>query len=445
MNKDDNPEINLEWNILWWIDSQDSNTWSSTNLEEKPKLTFTEKDFEEELRKNNKQEKTTLTVYMPEHFLHSGFWDLKKKILEDSNIDIIYHLEDDMDIYFKNLQKHLSWSWDFQVDIFMMSTDMIDTFSSNSFKLEFKQELSSFFSYVFKDLFSKNYTFIPYTIDPYISLVSDSANITNSEDEINLKNIKNEILISQKDTWKSQMKVLFGVWNNDISFLKKWNEPYNNYFNYFYEFVYQWYLSKNPEWIKFMMDLATDKVYKTWSLGTMYKYVKFFSKHNSSCKFYPDICIFSYKIGKIKFWLLSDLDIIDQYFNESPKTSKDFHIYNFPTSSNQYPAIGWWFMINKNTDKLVWSSIFINNYIKEWIDWNIFMWKNTLSAFNNILNRQISNKKYSKIRNYANNFKLRLWWKNTKLEFIENTKILDVIWWEVSIKFFLERLDWNLF
>jgi hypothetical protein len=434
--------IPFETDILWWNSSQNITTWD--NKLNDFNITYEKKDLQQELKNLDKKEKTILNVYLPEHFLHSGLLDLKEKLLETKNIEVIYQTENDMNIYKHKLKLQLS-TWNSEIDIFLISTDIINTFEPYWLKLQFKQDISSFFSYVFKNIFDKNYTFIPYTIDPYISLVSKNANIINSNDELNIKNLRNEILTSQKSTWKSQMKILFGVWNYDISLLKKWKESYNNYFNFFYEFVHQWYLSKNPEWIKFMLDFGNDKVYKTWNLWTMYKYVKKFTKHNKNCKYYPDICLITYKIWKIKFWLLSDFDIIDKHFVKSPKDWKDFEIYNFPITSNQYPVLWRWFMINKKTDNLLWTSIFINSYMKEWINWNIFMWKNTLSAFNNIFNRQISNKKYNKINNYINNFKLVFGSLEKQKNFIENTKIIDVLSWNISIKFFLDQLNSKLF
>jgi len=76
----------------------------------------------------------------------------------------------------------------------MIPADWKDTFKNNSYKIQFPKDISSMFNYVFYDtIIDKNYTYIPYSIDPYITLLS-ADKIT--EKDFDIDTLKEFSLIS---------------------------------------------------------------------------------------------------------------------------------------------------------------------------------------------------------------------------------------------------------
>jgi len=66
-------------------------------------------------------------------------------------------------------------------------------------------------------------------------------------------------------------------------------------------------------------------------------------ERNPKCEHYPDLCFMFYKLTSFRFGYLSDLDIMEKYFQKS-----DYRVYNFPNSSSVYPVRLWGRVVNKS-------------------------------------------------------------------------------------------------
>lgn len=382
-----------------------------------------------------------LNIYMPYFFINNWFKDICKKLLKQQikcnfiNTKI-YSLYDKT--LLDKLDKWLSWG----IDIFMIKTDNIKSYEKYWIKLEFKNSISSMMNYIFYELIeNKDYTFIPYSIDPLVTFVSENFSKTFNWN-LEFNDLKEYILLNTDKTKIKDLRLLFWIWENDIKKLKNYDEVYNDYFFILYNIIYQSYLVQNKDYLKFFLDIS-----KQWNSSNARDSNKFerlnnsLTKWNNYCKFFWNICLFMNWYWDVLFWTLSNLDIIDNNFFSTKIKKNNIQINNFILNSNNYPVRWRWFIINTNSKNMKESVIFINEYITQWSNWNIYLWNNSLSAFNNVLQKQKMNDKLSKIFDYETKFYLIEWDIDLMKNFINNTNILKVLSFEYSIEAFLDNLN----
>lgn len=418
--------------INWWlnnsVESSAISSWDSNNLSGDVNL-FQNSWVE---LKNVKK----INVYIPEIFYNKWFEQISKKILKEKKIYVKFNKIKDINSYSSDLSEWFSW-WD--IDVFMIPADWKDTFKTNSYKIQFPKDISSMFNYVFYDAIKENdYTYIPYAIDPYITLVSKDK-VT--EKDLDMDILKQFSLISSD--WKKITKTLFWMSDLDATFAKLWKDIYSDYMLILYNLVYQSYLSQNQ-------DLISEFIYnEDISLvpsdsKKIIKVQKVLEKKNPDCSIYKNVCMLANGYWDISFWFLSYLDVWNKYFSEwTRKSIDDFNVYNFINSSNVYLVRGWWFMVNKDSKDINSSLLFINEYLNQWSNGEISLWDNTISAFNNVYDMQKVEKKYEKIAKFDNKFQLLEWWDDMMDKFIRTTSILDVMKGDYSVGAFLDYLKWT--
>ena len=111
-----------------------------------------------------------------------------------------------------------------------------------------------------------------------------------------------------------------------------------------------------------------------------------------------------YGLTNFSFWYLSEVDILNGYFEKS-----DYTIYNFPTSTSIYPVRlrGW--VVNKNNydstikpdgDGVSIAWIFFQEYINQATNGNHYLRPTLFSAFNAVLDDQQSDVQRKYISQY---------------------------------------------
>lgn len=389
---------------------------------------------------NNDNQVKQISVYMPDFFETSWMKSIKQFLLKDKKIKVNYVKFKDMNTYQNELILQLAKSND--VDVILIPTDWLDTFKDNWYKLNFSKDISPLFNYIFYDYIKhKDYTFIPYGIDPMVTYVADDSFIKN--DTISLQDLKNIIYISDEtqSSKKYYFKSLFGISSYDILFMKNNKEVYFNYTLILQQIVVQSILQKTDVYINFFLWLSKNDQYKYRDSRKLEKVVKQLTKKYQDCSLYPNLCVLARWYWNISFGFLSDMDIYEAYYAKIAKNWVKLKYYNFPIANTNYPARWWGFLINKKSKNLVEVSNFINEYMTTGLKWNSSIWYNLLSPFNNILSTQKLDKKYSSLLKYLDLLEIIYWWNNIQKEFIKSIKLIETLEWQYSLNAFLENTN----
>ena len=228
------------------------------------------------------------------------------------------------------------------------------------------------------------------------------------------------------------MPILWGIGKNDIRFLERWEEPFVNYFDILFLNLEQIKENHNVAELKNMLDvekLSLDYSYNFAKLKLLYESI---GKKNENCKTFPAICLMSYNFWDIKFWFLSDLDILEKYFTNNKNS---FEISNFNNTITSYPVKWRVFVVPKWSEKINLANEFFKEYLKEWVNGNENLWWNTLSAITNIYDIQKQEDKYKEI--LINENKFRLMYENINLqeEFVKDSKNINLLKWDYNQSF----------
>lgn len=376
--------------------------------------------------KNNKkqtQKYTLLTVFIPKYFQNNWRKPIIKNLKKEK---IIVRFVD----YNSNklLLKNLAL-W--KTDIALIDLDNLSKYKPFIDKINFKNpdQISTIFNFLFNDYVTNdNFTIIPFAIDPLVTFVPKQINL----EEIKFENIFKFFFLNPK--YRNKLDV--NIWLDPLVwklFLAKRKQPFENFYDILYSILFQSAIIQNTKPIKTILQRSTNKNFLLFDSLKFIKYKITLGKRIKNCNKWTDICLTNLWKIKILFWPLSYLDISNTILAEKNKISNR-KIYNFPYYWWNVYFIKWrGLIVNKKSHHKIQALKFINEYIKQGLNWNFKLWPNIFSAFNNIYEKQKLNLKYSKLINYEDYFEL-LTDTNKKMEYIiKNTKFLDVISWKYSL------------
>jgi len=393
--------------------------------------------------KQNKKELTQqneILIIMPGYFFNNDFIALAKKIKEKENIIIKYQSFENLQQY-KNFLNQVN-TWKNNADIFLIPTDRITTLEQNHIKkINTNEDINTFFNQIFSHYnTTENYSFIPHAIDPLVTFIWHNTNL-----ETNNRTMWKTL--SYLTLWQTEkslsLPILRGISKNDIRLLEINKESFPNYFSILYNLIYQFKQKNNIKAIEEMLQLSKIESEYKRDYVRFIEIIKRIEKRNTHCQDFPDICLFSYKFGDIKFGYLSDLVIWDKYFSDSNRTFSDIDIVNFPISSDVYKVRWRWFVINKDSEKDKAVDIFFQYYLQAWVNNEFALRNNIRSAHNTIFDFQKTQKKYQNILKYEKQFSLIHNGRDLQNNFLQNTETIDLLKWTIWAKEYLERLDRN--
>lgn len=396
-----------------------SNTSSASNI-----LSILEED-------NALAKKTTgeLSITMLDFFVNDEFIKIKNT-LKQQEINTNFQTVENFSTYKNLIKSGLNTS-----DIYLIPSDRLKNLEVETINIW--ENPKPYFHSIFNNLVtSTDNKYIPYAIDPIITLTKATTNIWSNRESL----FSHTTLRTQPK--KYAMPLIRWIWKNDIRLLERWEWPFENYFDILYQHIKQIQNTNQVSELKNMLD--TEKI----TLDYKYNFVTFkqltdtINKRDPNCKLFPAICLMSYNFGDIKFGFLSDLDILDTYFSWN---QNDFRIKNFNSIENSYPVRWRVFVIAKNSPNINLANKFFQQYLSESINNNTGLRNNTLSAINNIYDLQKNttnnNSKYNiyeKILQNENNFSLIYENIDLQEDFLKNTNTVDMLKWNYSPEIYLK-------
>lgn len=373
---------------------------------------------------------SSLTIAMPIWMVNEAWRrPIINKLRQQSiTIRIITNTRDQS---YKTFVNTLLSGWNTWADIILVDQDQLEEHSRSIGSFGFSQDLSPLFSYIFFEYFKRtDVTFIPFGVDPMVTFMKKPLENTTTQ-SIDRDDIVNSIATQEQDDPRKlavQIPILFGIDSLDIQLIKNHKEAYDGYMDTLKNILFQ--SSNRSELVEKIRQFSDPRLedYKLWDYAKYKRVSKTLIERNPKCQLYPKLCFMYYKLTSVSFGYLSEMDIINKYFQQSSYT-----IYNFPNSSNVYPVKLRWWVVNKsrynevikggaNGVSLAWT--FFQEYVNQATNGNHYLWPTLFSAFNSVLDSQESDLQWRYISQFKSKRQVNPITINTKDSFDQLVALL---------------------
>lgn len=304
-----------------------------------------------------------IRVMMPRYFYTAGWKNLAQDLYTQHNIYLNFKFIDNLNVY-----KSFVYNRNFdQADLILIPYDRVEKTPIRTFT--FQQNVSSIFDQLISPIiWSENVSFLPFAADPVVMYT--------------LK-------------WYDQPST-FGDF---FDFISNWNPKNPLYFPLFFwltneDYDREWFLREYQDIIRYALmhyfttyrDINTLQkwvdcnVFQNYNLTDLNTILKAIS--SPACEDFPSICFQLYNFVAIRFWFLSDADVVRQYFSnkksEFGSTSKEPILF----STLESPVrVRWWSIPASLQDvkTINWVYAFLVYYMNNHDKYNLR--SSTLSVF----------------------------------------------------------------
>lgn len=383
--------------------------------------------------KENQKYSWNLNIVLPSFFYVSWFDLLATTLHEQYGFDVAYSFINTIDEYTDILKNQDNY------DIILLPTDILEWQAFD--RINLWEDITPFFDSLFTDLLKERADFIPFAIDPLITLYHKNTNINTTD----ISSLVSYVLFwEQEDT--HTIPLLWWIGANDLLFLKSNKEIFENYFSILYYLIYWFSSNRDDQGLKNIIELNQKATNNSYSTKKFLSLKNSLISTNNYCEIYPGICVFALDYADIKFWFLSDLDIIKSKFSDTNITN--ILVNSFPNFDNiaDYKVRWWGFVspVNEDTKQQDLKTLFFYEYLKNAMNdnYNIIKDLYTLPAIAN--NNKKYNFTYKNILALNNNFDLIFNDLNTQTKFISDKKVLNLLEWDYDAKKFIQdfQRDW---
>lgn len=398
------------WTFFWWnweienIQDEESwfietinNTWDTRDTTQTSTwstgTTTTQIDTTQTSTWNNiAKEYTEIRVMMPRYFYNSDLDQFAKDLYNNKKIDVKYIFTDNLNSYRQNLSNPDY----FESDLFLYPYDRNEVV--NAKLLSIGSNNQPLFDELIATLFEKwKIKIIPFAADPMIMYSSvDLA-----------KNDFSEIANLVYD-WNPKIQLAFPIffWVTSEDYDNKWfPREYKDIIRYALLHYFKKYQDSNALSTRININLTEgSNEFRNYNV----KDLNFIANtiNQSECKNFPSICFQIYNFVWIRFWFLSDADIVQEYFQQKKSSFEKISKIPMPFSSIESPVRIRWRWISDNiqdydTENAVYN--FLIEYMNKHTEYNLR--NSTLSVFKTDWESLLDNP-YIWIRWYI----LETWW-----------------------------------
>ena len=363
---------------------------------------------------------TEIKVMMPKYFYTSWWKNFAEDLYNNQKIYIKFIFIDDLNSY----RKILSDSRFSEADLFLFPYDRNEIINIRPFSSE--KNMQWFFDELISPIIdSKETRFLPFSADPMIMYSSIDI------DENNFSNIAN-LIYTRESRIQLAFPIFFGILDEDYD---KWfPREYQDITRYALIHYFSKYQDSNSLSTRINTNILKEsKEFKTYNLENLQTISKTITQ--SECKYFPSICFQLYNFVWIRFWFLSDKDIVQQYFSHKKSNFEKISKNTMPFFSLESPVRIRWRWISKNLEDI--STInavykFLIQYMNEHNKYNLR--SSTLSVFKKEWDSLLNNQ-YIWTRWYI----LERWWDY--IETLRKTEAFrQLIEYQISAKDYLKTL-----
>lgn len=357
------------WNIK--IDTTQTNTWTARS---------TTKEYDE------------IKIMMPKYFYNSGRNEFAEDIYNTEKILINFKFIDDLNTYRDSLSNP-----DFSnADLFLFPYDRNET--TKLLKFSPMNNIEWLFDNLISPLIKSNEIwFLPFSADPMIMYSTVNLPYNNFSEISNL-------VYSRESNIQLAFPIFFWITSED--YWNKWFvREYQDIVRYALLHYFKKYQDSHYLWIRInsnIQDSNEIRNYNIWDLNRISNTIT-----QPECKIFPSICFQLYNFVWIRFWFLSDKDIVQNYFSRKEPNFEKLSKLPMPFYSIESPIRIRWFWISENIKDIDTANA-INKFLVKYMNNhdNYDLRNSTLSVFKNDWEDSLQNNQYIWSRWYI----LDAWW-----------------------------------
>lgn len=375
----DNEDISLQDDSNWFVE-EITNTWDQTDIN-------TPNKEEEKTSSSTQKNDNTIKVMMPQYFYNSWRNAFAEDLYNDRWTKITYVLIDDLNSYRDQL-----FESDFsQADIFLFPYDRSDKVSTDTFSPQ--QDMQSYFDKLIKPIVNKTEIwFLPFSADPMIMYTIPW------QSRLNNFNALFDYTATREPISPLSFPIFFGLDILDKD--KKWfTREYQDIVRY--ALMHYFTTNRDSRSLQYWIDSNSLESYNISDLTTISNAIS-----SPSCKHFPSICFQIYNFVWIRFWFLSDSDIVNTYFPQKKENFEKLEKFSLPFAQLETPVRLWWRWIRKSLEDTTtnWVYGFIIQYMNNHDKYNLR--NSTIPIFYTDEWNGILDNKYIWVRWYI----LQTWW-----------------------------------
>lgn len=409
------------WMVIWtffggnwgWDDKsipQDVSTWFVDIIND----TWNVSDIQtlDDLQENGYVQ---INLMMPKYFYNSGWKIFAQDLYESSNIYVNFLFIDDLNSYRDQL-----YDTNFSgADLFLYPYDWNEKISIRTFSAE--QTIQPYFDELLSPILQNDrLSFVPFAVDPMVIYVYSGLSAYNFY-EIS------ELVLNWEPINPLSFPLFFGINLEDLD--KSW-------FVWEYQDIVRYalmhYFKINNDSINLDTRINSNVLekYNIPDLRTISNAIS-----APECKYFPSLCFQLYNFVWVRFWFLSDSDIVDTYFTWRKANFDRLTINPVPFSQLESPVRIRWFWVRGSLND-EWKirailKLLIEGYINKHDKYNLR--NSTLPAFKSTEEwNSLWDNKYIWLRWYV----LQAGWDYlTSLRSM--TKFKELLWHDITAKEYL--------
>ncbi len=391
-----------QYETSWFIEEL-TNTWNMLDTWDILTIPDSEKEY------------TEIKVMMPKYFYNSGWKKFAQDLFNSQKIYINFIFIEDLNSY-RNLLYNPNFS---EADLFLFPYDRNEKISTRSFSAQ--QDIQPYFDKLLSPIISNSQTtFLPFSADPMIMYAFSWYSSANNFYEIS------EFVLNREPTRAISFPLFFGITSED--FENKWfTREYQDIIRY--AMMHYFKNNNDSHDLQIRIDSNVLQKYNVSDLKTISDIIT-----TPECKYFPSICFQIYNFVWIRFWFLSDADIVNLYLHNKKSTFSTIKKLPMPFSQLESPIRIRWRWIPSSLEKsetINWVYEFIKQYMNYHSQYNLR--NSTLPVFKSNEWNWLLNNEYIWLRWYI----LSSWWDyiNT-LRWIN--KFRELIEYKITAKEFLK-------
>lgn len=407
------------WALFWWnptsndtkilqdessgfVQELTTNTWNILLTGDAPKP-------------NKQKDITEIRIMMPKYFYNSGWKKFAEDLLDNKKVYMKFIFIDDLNYY-----RDLLYSTDFsEADLLLFPYDRNEKISIRGFTAQ--QSVQPYFdeqlNYILK---GNQVTFLPFAADPMIMYAITWYSAPNNFYAIS------DYVTSREPEKPLSFPLFFGINSEDYKDTWWFKREYQDIVRY--ALMHYFKTNNDVHYLETRIDSNSLQGYNVEDLNTILNAIT-----APECRYFPSICLQIYNFVWIRFWFLSDTDVVNQYFPSKKDKFENLSKLRLPFSELESPIrIRWRAMPSslEDTDTINWVYEFIKRYMDNHDEYNLR--NSTLPVFKYDEWNWLLDNKYIWTRWYI----LQSWWDyiNT-LRWI--SKFWDLIEYKITAKEYL--------
>jgi len=288
-----------------------------------------------------------IVMVMPKYFYNSERENFAKDLYDGRKIYLKFTFVDDLNLYEKDLSENKFP----EADLFLFPYDWIEKIPTRGFSIQ--DEIYSKFDQIVQPLVKwKRFPFLPFAADPMVVYAVSWYSSQNNFYEIS------EFVSNREIKIPLSFPLFFGMVGEDLD--DRWFVwEYQDIIRYALMHYFTVYKDENDLWT--WIDSNVTQKYNAENLDKILNIITV-----PECKYFPSICFQVYKFVWLRFWFLSDADIVDIYFSWKKSKFDDLSKLTVPFFKVESPVrIRWWGMSSSLEDYKIDS---INEFMEQYLD-----------------------------------------------------------------------------